>query len=75
MQSEEYKSALTAGIAEATKGLKANRDSIFGQMNVIISTFGGILLLHETKTKREMIYTVVGIILIVIGSILTVIAN
>ena len=48
---------------------------IFGQMNVIISTFGGILLLHETKTKREMIYTVVGIILIVIGSILTVIAN
>ena len=35
MQSEEYKSALTAGIAEATKGLKANRDSIFGQMNTM----------------------------------------
>ena len=35
MQSEEYKSALAAGIAEATKGLKANRDSIFGQMNTM----------------------------------------
>ena len=35
MQSEEFKSALAAGIAEATKGLKANRDSIFGQMNTM----------------------------------------
>lgn len=57
------------------KALGVVTASIFGQMNVIISTFGGILLLHETKTKREMIYIVVGIILIVIGSILTVIAN
>lgn len=45
--------------------------SIFGQMNVIISTFGGILLLHEYKTHREMRYTIGGIILIVAGSIIT----
>lgn len=44
---------------------------IWTQLNVVIATFGGILLLHEHKSKREMKYTIWGIILIVLGSVAT----
>ncbi|MBB1079239.1 sugar transporter [Limosilactobacillus sp. STM2_1] len=44
---------------------------IWTQLNVVIATFGGILLLHEHKSKREMKFTIWGIILIVIGSVAT----
>ena len=44
---------------------------IFTQLNVIIATFGGVWVLHEQKSHREMTYTVWGIVLIVIGSIAT----
>ena len=44
---------------------------IFTQLNVIIATFGGIWLLHEHKSHREMTYTIWGIVLIVVGSIAT----
>ncbi len=43
-------------------------------MNVIIATIGGILVLHEHKTRREMSFTIAGIIFIVAGSILTIFA-
>lgn len=44
---------------------------IWTQLNVVIATFGGIFILHEHKSKREMSYTILGIILIVIGSVAT----
>ncbi|EEJ72983.1 GRP family sugar transporter [Lactobacillus ultunensis] len=44
---------------------------IYSQLCSVISTFGGIWFLHESKSKREMIYIVVGLIFIVGGSILT----
>lgn len=44
---------------------------IYSQLSSIIATFGGIWLLKEAKTHREMIFTVLGLILIVGGSALT----
>ena len=39
------------------------------QMGIVISTFGSIYLLGEHKTKREMVYVVLGSILVIIGGI------
>ncbi|GAA3191648.1 hypothetical protein GCM10020008_10810 [Lentilactobacillus kefiri DSM 20587 = JCM 5818] len=44
---------------------------IWTQLSVIIATFGGILILHEKKSHREMLYTIAGIVLIVVGSVAT----
>ena len=44
---------------------------VFTQLNVIIATFGGILILHEHKSPRESKFTFWGIVLIVIGSVAT----
>ncbi|MGL0748848.1 GRP family sugar transporter [Secundilactobacillus paracollinoides] len=40
------------------------------QCGVIVGTFGGIFILSEKKTSRQMVYVTIGSILIVIGSIL-----
>lgn len=40
------------------------------QMGIIVGTFGGIYILHERKTKKQMGFIVVGSIMIVIGGIL-----
>lgn len=39
------------------------------QMGIIISTFGGIIILGERKTKRQLIGIIIGSILIIIGAI------
>lgn len=44
---------------------------IYSQLSSIIATFGGVWLLKEAKTHREMVFTVLGLILIVGGSALT----
>lgn len=44
---------------------------IYSQLSSIIATFGGIWLLKEAKTHREMLFTVLGLLLIVGGSALT----
>ena len=41
------------------------------QMAVVVSTFNGIVILHEHKTKRQMIYTLSGLALVVVGGIIT----
>lgn len=48
---------------------------VFTQMNVIIATIGGVLVLHEHKTSHEMTCTIIGIVLIVAGSIGTIFAH
>lgn len=58
----------------AGRGLGTNTAFVLTQLNVIIATFGGILILHEHKSPREMKYTVAGIICIIVGSILTIFA-
>ncbi|EOY2583347.1 GRP family sugar transporter [Enterococcus lactis] len=40
------------------------------QMNVIVSTLGGMLILHETKTSKETRYTLDGLLLVVTGGLL-----
>lgn len=53
---------------------KANGNTsafIWTQLNVVIGTFGGIFFLHEQKSSREMRFTILGILLIVVGSVAT----
>ncbi|MEG0078692.1 GRP family sugar transporter [Enterococcus sp.] len=40
------------------------------QMGIIISTLGGIFLLGEHKTKKEMFYVIIGCLLVIFGGIL-----
>lgn len=44
---------------------------VISQLSVVISTLGGMVFLHEKKTGRELIYTTIGLILIVSGAIVT----
>ncbi len=62
--------------ASLTYILSASRNGIatgfvLSQLSVVISTLGGIFLLKETKTRRELIATIIGLILIVVGSAAT----
>ncbi|MBJ7988073.1 GRP family sugar transporter, partial [Bacillus cereus] len=45
------------------------------QMGIIISTLGGILILGERKTKRQLIGIVVGIVFIIAAGIMLGIAK
>lgn len=78
-QKEQYQNII-AGISWGIAAFayifsaKANGNTsafIWTQLNVIIATFGGIFVLHEQRTGHEMRYTVMGIVLIVIGSVAT----
>lgn len=40
------------------------------QMGIIISTLGGIFLLHEHKTKKELRYVLAGCLLVIAGGVL-----
>lgn len=44
---------------------------IFTQLCVLISTIGGMVFLHEKKTATELKFTIAGLALIVIGSVMT----
>ena len=78
-QKEQYTNILAGiswGIAAfayifAARMLGVTVAFVFTQLNVIIATFGGILILHEHKSPRESKFTFWGIVLIVIGSIVT----
>ena len=43
---------------------------IYGQLSVIISTIGGMTLLGERKQGKELVATLAGLCLIVVGAIL-----
>jgi glucose uptake protein len=38
-------------------------------MGIVISTLGGIFLLGEKKTKRQLISITIGIVLIILGGV------
>ncbi|HCE13311.1 MAG TPA: glucose transporter GlcU, partial [Enterococcus sp.] len=40
------------------------------QMGIIISTLGGIFILGEKKTKKELLYVVIGCLMVIIGGVL-----
>ncbi|TGD22660.1 ribose uptake protein RbsU [Companilactobacillus suantsaicola] len=41
------------------------------QMNVLIATLGGIYILHEHKTHKEMVMVLSGLVLVVIAGVIT----
>ncbi|MGO3732387.1 MAG: GRP family sugar transporter [Vagococcus sp.] len=43
----------------------------FSQLNLLVGGFGGIVILHEHKTKKEMAYFLAGVLLVLIGAIVT----
>lgn len=45
------------------------------QLGVVISTTGGILLLGEKRTRKEMVWTLCGVSLVVLGAVLAGIAK
>ncbi|WP_110111719.1 GRP family sugar transporter [Bacillus sp. CGMCC 1.16541] len=42
----------------------------FSQMGIIISTLGGIFLLGEKKSKRQIVFVIIGCLLIIAGGVL-----
>ncbi|KRN11071.1 GRP family sugar transporter [Liquorilactobacillus mali] len=40
------------------------------QLNVVVATVGGLLILHEHKTKKELKFTLFGLSLVVLGAIM-----
>lgn len=79
VQKEQYQNIIAGifwGVAAFAYifSAKANGNTsafIWTQLNVVISTFGGIFVLHEQKSSRELKFTIGGILLIIIGSIAT----
>lgn len=55
----------------AARQIGVTQAFVFTQLNVIIGTLGGIFILHEEKTRLEMRFIVIGILLIIVGSIMT----
>ncbi len=55
----------------AAKSAGVATSFVITQMNVVVSTLGGLFILHETKTPRELRFTLSGLLLIVIGSVAT----
>lgn len=41
----------------------------FSQLSIIIATFGGILILGESRTKKEMRLVTIGVALLVVGAL------
>lgn len=41
------------------------------QMSIVVGTLGGLFILHEHKTRKALIYTIAGLILTVIGEVMT----
>lgn len=48
-----------------------NTAFVVSQLSVVLSTLGGIVFLHERKSKRELVLTLSGLVLIVIGAVVT----
>lgn len=48
---------------------------IFSQLNVLVATLGGVLILHEKKDTFEMWCTLIGLVLIIAGAIATTFAK
>lgn len=48
-----------------------NTAFVVSQLSVVLSTLGGVVFLHERKSKRELVLTLSGLVLIVIGAVVT----
>ncbi|XIF20137.1 MAG: ribose uptake protein RbsU [Acetilactobacillus jinshanensis] len=41
------------------------------QMSIVVGTLAGLIVLHEHRTRKAMIYTMAGLILTVVGGVMT----
>ncbi|ABJ57559.1 GRP family sugar transporter [Oenococcus oeni] len=57
-------------ISTANPAIGQATATTLSQMGVIVGTFGGIYLLHEKKTRDQMVKIVIGSVLVVIGGVL-----
>lgn len=48
-----------------------NSAFVVSQLSVVISTIGGMVFLHESKSRHELRLTIIGLILIVAGAVVT----
>lgn len=48
-----------------------NTAFVVSQLSVVISTLGGFIFLHERKSRRGYILTSIGLVLIVVGAVIT----
>ena len=80
LQEKESYQVIPAGVIFAIAALSyiisvqmngVNLAFVMSQLCVVISTLGGIVFLHEQKTKKGYIYTAIGLVLIVAGAVLT----
>lgn len=55
----------------SVKANGVNSAFVISQLSVVISTLGGMIFLHERKTAHELTFTIIGLILIVIGAVIT----
>lgn len=55
----------------SVKANGVNSAFVISQLSVVISTLGGMIFLHERKTAHELTLTIIGLILIVIGAVIT----
>lgn len=48
-----------------------NTAFVISQLSVVISTLGGFVFLHERKSRRGYAFTSIGLVLIVVGAVIT----
>lgn len=63
------------GYILSVKNNGVNTAFVVSQLSVVISTLGGMIFLHETKTKKGFAYTILGLVIILAGAILTTVVH
>ncbi|MFR4969026.1 GRP family sugar transporter [Lactobacillus kalixensis] len=59
------------GYIMSVKDNGVNTAFVVSQLSVVISTLGGMIFLHERKSKKGYAFTLIGLALILVGAILT----
>ncbi|MBU9789701.1 GRP family sugar transporter [Lentilactobacillus sp. IMAU92037] len=55
----------------SVKANGVNTAFVVSQVSVVISTLLGMVWMHETKSRRELSYTLLGLLMIVAGAVIT----
>mgnify|MGYP001687556674 CR=1 FL=1 len=53
-----------------SNNLGAGTGFTLSQLGILISTPLGILWLHETRTRKELRWTIIGVALVIVGAVL-----
>ncbi|MDO4912391.1 MAG: GRP family sugar transporter [Lactobacillus sp.] len=61
----------TLGYTLSMQHVGVNMAFVIAQLCVVVSTVSGIVILKETKTKQGLIYTFIGLALVIAGAVLT----